>query len=478
MPHADALIVTLAGEVYTKSPRTRRRFRTVLEDNLQAAARRRGATFVADQLDAGRLLLTADDPDAVTAAACSTFGVHRVERARPLPGARSVDDLVSAVANRVRDRIRDRIFAVRVRRHGDHGWSSMDAERAIGSALLHDSAGVNLDDPQEVVEVLVVHDRAWLVDDSRDGPGGLPLGTQEPCLAMVSGGFDSPVAAWMLMRKGSPMDVFHLQLRCAQADHALAVSRELWHRWGGGTSPLAWIVDFAETQAAIQREIAPAFRQVILKQLMVEAADRLADHIGAPAIVTGESVGQVSSQTLRHLREIDRCCSRLMLRPLAGLDKQEIIAHARTIGTHELSVRAQEVCDLSEGHRVAVAARGPELVRARGALPAGLVDRALATLRVVALEHWFPGVDAVPVVAEPPAGALLVDVTEADIPEAKAVALTGAGAAHAASRLRAEGRDVWLVDATRRGTQAVTQRSDLTAEGLYAAAGGDRPVTA
>ncbi|MGH3441355.1 MAG: tRNA sulfurtransferase [Nitriliruptorales bacterium] len=433
----DVLLVTLGSEVYVKAPRTRERFREVLADNLRASL---PADVEIDRLDVGRLVVAADDPVGAAEVAARTFGVHRVELARPVTPVAPLEALADTVAARAADRVAGRTFAVRTRRHGQHPWQSTDANREIGSRLLERSAGVHLDDPEVEVQVVVLDDRAWLVEEAWNGPDGLPLGTQDGCLAMLSGGFDSPVAAWSVMRRGCPIDFLHVRLDCAQTDHATAVARELWRRWGAGTSPLVWIVDFDEVEDALRESVPPRLRQVVLKQLMMRAADGLADEYDIPALVTGEAIAQVSSQTLRHLAEIDRVCSRLVLRPLAGWEKQEIVAKARQIGTEELSARAKEVCDLSAGRPVAVAAQRTTLARANAELPDDLVARAIAARRVVALEHWVPGMDAVEVVEDVPAGFELVGDDD-DLPATGPVALVGSEAIGRATGLKAGGRE-------------------------------------
>lgn len=435
--HDDVLLVTLGSEVYVKAPRTRERFRAVLADNLRASL---PADVAIDRLDVGRLVVSADDPVRAAEVVARTFGVHRVELARPVAPVAPLEELADAVAGRAGDRVSGRTFAVRTRRHGQHPWGSTDANREIGSRLLARSAGVDLDDPEVEVKVVVLDDRAWLVEEAWEGPDGLPLGTQDPCLALLSGGFDSPVAAWSVMRRGCPVDFVHVRLNCAQTDHATAVARQLWRRWGAGTSPLVWIVDFEDIEVALRESVPPRLRQVVLKQLMMRAADALADAHDIPALITGEAIAQVSSQTLRHLAEIDRVCSRLVLRPLAGWEKQEIVSKARYIGTEELSARAKEVCDLSAGHPVAVAAQRTTLARANAELPDDLVARTVAARRVVALEHWVPGMDAVEVVEEVPAGFVLAGGDD-EIPETGPVALVGAEAIQRATRLKAGGRE-------------------------------------
>lgn len=438
------LLVTLSGDVGTKSERTRRRFRRRLIANIEAALTARGIQATRDEgLGRGRLAFLTDDPDAAGPVIARVFGVHRVELATPLSWG-ALDELAHGVADRCLDLVADRTFAVRVRRNGDHDWSSMDAERTIGSLLDAASAGVDLDDPEVEVRVLVLDDRAWLLDETWRGPAGLPLGTQDKVLSMLSGGFDSPVATWMLMRRGCPADFLHVRLDCAQTEHALAVANDLSKRWGAGTEPVAWIIDFEDVKDALLSDAPPRLRQVLLKQLMFAAADRVADEQGIAALVTGEAVGQVSSQTLHHLGQIDRYANRPIVRPLAGFDKDEIVAKAREVGTHDLSVRAREVCDLSGSH-VAIAAQEPTLSRAHDGLPDGLLERAMQHRSVVAVDHWVPGVDAVPVVARPSDGRHVVRTGD-EVPGTGPLAIEdGEGSIALATRLAVQGRDVELV---------------------------------
>lgn len=449
------VLVTLAAEIHVKAPRTRNRFRRKVADNLRAACARRRIQAEVDDLDIGRLTATGPDLDAVANAAADTFGVHKVERAVPV-AFDDLEELGAKVADIAGDLVANRTFAVRARRHGAPGFTSVEVGQVLGRHLLDRSAGVDLDDPQVEVHVVVMDGRAWVVDRHWDGPGGLPLDTQDKVLSLLSGGFDSPVATWMMMRRGCPIDLVHVRLDCAQTDHAVAVAHELWRRWGAATSPVVSIVDFEAVEEALLDQVKPRLRQVILKQLMFRAADLVADEVGATAVVTGEAVGQVSSQTLHHLAEIDRACEHLVLRPLGGMDKQEIIGWSRRIGTHDLSARAREVCNLAAGNRVAVAARGHELDRVRGELPEGLVAEAVANRQLIALEHWFPGVEGPRLAEVPPPGAKLVRPGD-EVPDQGALAFAGQGAVHRATRAVVAGREAVVL--RRRGPVAAAQEA-------------------
>ncbi|MDP8958745.1 MAG: THUMP domain-containing protein [Actinomycetota bacterium] len=442
------ILLTLSPEIHLKSSRTRRRFLRLLSANLRAA--------LAAQAPGARLRtqwdrLTIEGEDLATAArvAARIFGVQKAHTTRPVPW-RSFQELGEGVAALARPQVSGKTFAVRVRRRGVHDWSSLDAERLIGSLLVQHSAGVDLDHPQVEIRVRVDQDCARWVEQVVEGPEGLPLGSQGRVMALLSGGFDSAVASWMLMRRGSPVDFVHFRLDCAQSEHAMAVAHHLHERWGHGSRPLLHLIDFQAVKDALQERVDPRLRQVVLKQLMLQAADRLAARSRSPALVTGESVGQVSSQTLEHLAAIDRWCSRTVLRPLSGLTKQEIIDWSRRVGTHDLSARAKEVCDLSDGP-VAVAARHSELAQAHGRLPEALLSRALEERRVLTVEDWVPGDPLVAVVAQPPDGIPLIGLDrgpdgEVSLPPSGPVALGGRRAPWVASRLHRRGRQVWVVE--------------------------------
>lgn len=442
------LLLAESGECYTKSNQTRRRFRRVLDRRLRAAlaAHAPGAELVRERR---RLLVRApeEEVEAAGRAAARVFGIQRASEVVPLR-EEPLEALLAEVAERARDRVAGRTFAVRLRARGSQRWKRTEVAADLGSRLFDASAGVDLDDPEVEVRVEAYGDWAFLVERAWEGPGGLPLGSQGRVATLVSGGFDSAVAAGMVMSRGCATDFVHMTLECAQSDHATAVAHQLARDWAAGTRPRLWMLDFQPVRAALLEHVRSQLRQVVLKQVMVAAADRLAERAGYPALVTGESIGQVSSQTLLNLAEIDRAASRPVLRPLAGLGKQEIIARARELGTHDLSVRAKEVCDLSDGP-VSVAATPEELAEATEGRFEPLVDAALASLTVVDLGTWIPGAPAVPVADAAPVDAPLVRVEHAEdgeaVPAHGAVALTGPGALPLATRLAGEGRDVRFV---------------------------------
>lgn len=438
------MVVTLSGELHLKSAATRRRFLRILRRNLRAAVGH-GADIVTDR--PGRLLIRrADRPlGEVARAAARVFGVRWAAVATALP-ASSLDELATAVVGVAAPAVEGRSFAVRVRRRGGHRWRSPEAERHIGAALVRATgAPVDLTAPEVTVRVEVDDARGWVVTDPVPGADGLPLGTQPHILALISGGFDSPVAAWMMMRRGCPADFLHVEMDCSQRDHALSVAYELWRIWGHGTRPRAWVVDFSGLKEALLTHVPGGFRQVLLKQAMLAAAEQVARGVGIGALVTGDAVGQVSTQTLPNLVAIDTAHTMTVLRPLAGFTKDEIVARSREIGLHDLSARAREVCDLSTG-RVETAVRLDRLRAVAAHLPPGAMDDLAASLAVVDIPSWMPGVPPAPVVREAPAGSVVLEATgQLPSPPGSPVTFRGPEAAAAATRALAAGIEAYVL---------------------------------
>ena len=392
MPTTITLHVTLSGDVFLKSQRTQRRLIKRVRANLDHALRVAGYQGKTKRVGSHRFELnpSASIVDAVRSAALSVFGLSSVDTVRSI-AFDDIEDLARAVAEITADQVIGHTFAARVKRRGTHEWNSMDLARLIGAELHSRSAGVDLTNPEVEVHVTVLDQRAFLVIDHQRAAGGLPLGTQDRVLCLVSGGFDSVVAAWMLMSRGCPVDFVHFDLNCAQSDHAIAVARELWSQWGHGTEPVVHLVEFQPVKDALFEHVDPRMRQVSLKVMMARAASEIAQDAGIAALVTGDALGQVSSQTLPHLVAVSKSVETPILRPLLGLPKESIIDLARKVGTAELSARAQEVCDLSGGGLVATAASEIAIAETVDRIPDEVLVDLVTTRKIFDLRDWVPG---------------------------------------------------------------------------------------
>jgi tRNA uracil 4-sulfurtransferase len=404
------LVLKIAGEIGTKSSRTRRRFLRVLNRNIRAALARAGVRATVESRWS-RLVVRAEDRDRARDALVGVFGLHSIGDVVAVPFD-SVEDIVASASELYRARVSGRTFAVRARRSGTHPFRSIDVATTLGTALLPGSAGVDLDHPQVTVPVDVVDGTAFVALDVRSGAGGLPVGVGGRALALFSGGFDSPVAAWMTMRRGIAVDLAVCDLGgCGQVDAALEVARDLTVRWAAGVEPQAHVVDLSPVVGALRARIEPRIRQVLLKRAMYRAGTLLARRLGAEALITGEALGQVSTQTLRNLSVAEDAAGVPVLRPLVGMDKEEIMRRARDIGTHDASLRVQEHCNIVTG-RVETAARLRDVVTAEGQIEESFVRGSVERSEEIDLTEWRPGAQPEHVVESVPEGALVVDVRE------------------------------------------------------------------
>jgi tRNA uracil 4-sulfurtransferase len=406
------LMVKTAGEIGVKSPRTRRRFVRILRENAHRALARHGVRGKVGQ-GWGRMLVRTDDPGRGREVLGRVFGFHSISDVTVLR-FEGLDELVAQAADLYRNRVAGRTFAVRARRSGEHDFRSGDVNRALGTALLEASSGVDLDHPQEEVAIEIVDRHAYALLGSVPGAGGLPIGTGGRGVALFSGGFDSPVAAWMALSRGIALDLVICDLGgCAQTDGALHVAKELAVRWAPGVEPRAHVVDLLPIVAALTQHVDPRLRQVLLKRAMYRAGALVARNIRAEALVTGEALGQASTQTLRNLAVAEAAGEMPVVRPLVGMSKEEIIGRARDIGTHAASERVKEYCSISTGP-VETAARLEEVLTAEGDVDASLIGLAVEKRRVVDLADWERGPLPAYVVEEPVEDAVVVDVRELD----------------------------------------------------------------
>ena len=238
--------------------------------------------------------------------------------------------------------------------------NSMDIEREVGSAILKNLPNLKVDLKSFDLEIGVeVRPHAgYVFSDRIIGQRGLPVGVNRKLLALISGGIDSPVSAWMMMKRGCPISFlhFHAPPYTSPAARQKVVELVTALKPYQGYATLI-LVPFAQIQEAI-KEISPEkFRTLLYRRMMHRIAERLCETEGAQGIVTGDALGQVSSQTVENLLVIGEGLSLPLFQPLIGMDKVEIIERARSIGTFDLSIQpAADCCTLFTPKRPAVRA--------------------------------------------------------------------------------------------------------------------------
>ncbi|NIR43179.1 MAG: tRNA 4-thiouridine(8) synthase ThiI [Gemmatimonadetes bacterium] len=404
------ILIRPCGELAIKSRQTRRRFQRGLVAALQDALASTGGDYrLRDEWN--RLFVEAENPGAA-AAVSRVFGIASISEVEATAEPR-LDAIVETGARVYTDRVRGGTFAVRARRAGRHSFSSRDVNYELGAAL-NRYAEVDLDRPDVSVYVEVREGRAYFFSRKIPGPGGFPLGVEGRAVALLSGGYDSAVAAWMLLRRGVTLSYVFCNLGGSAYERAvLNVAKLLADGWSYGSRPDIHVIDFEDVVRQLKGGVEERYWQVVLKRLMYRAGAAVAAEIGAHAIVTGESVGQVSSQTLANLRSIEECVTIPVLRPLIGFDKQEIIARSREIGTYTLSEKVREYCALTEEHPV-TGATPEQVAAAEDGLDLSIVDRAVTGRRALDLR----GLDSADLVmpylytAEVPDGSVVIDTRD------------------------------------------------------------------
>ncbi|PJG81945.1 tRNA uracil 4-sulfurtransferase ThiI [Caviibacterium pharyngocola] len=273
-------------------------------------------------------------------------GIHHFLEVNEKPFT-DLHDIFQQTLQEVGAQLENKTFCVRVKRKGKHGFSSLDAERYIGGGLNQhiESAKVKLTKPDMVVRIDIEDDKMMLINARYEGIGGYPIGTQEDVLSLISGGFDSGVSSYMLIRRGSRVHYCFFNL--GGATHEIGVKQmahHIWQRYGESHKVRFVAINFEQVVGEILEKIDNGQMGVVLKRMMVRAASKVAERFGIQAIVTGEALGQVSSQTLTNLRLIDEAADTLVLRPLITHDKEQIIAMAKHIGTDDIAKSMPEFC--------------------------------------------------------------------------------------------------------------------------------------
>ncbi len=323
----------------------RQRFVARLVSNLRAATAGLGVTR-AQSLPGRVILWLARNAaiDEVCGRVATTFGVANFSYA--VETSLDLDDIRAAVVAAA-SRQTFRSFRMTCRRaHKQFPLTSPEVNALLGRAVQEATgARVDLDDPELTITVEILPRVAFVSARKLAGPGGLPVTISGRVCCLLSGGIDSPVAAYRMMQRGCRVDFVHFHgapytdraSRDKARELATLLTRFQLH------SDL-WVVPFGAIQAEIVARVPRTHRVVLYRRMMLRIATVLAERTGGRALVTGESLGQVSSQTLDNMAVIGAATPMIVLRPLVGMDKSEIIAQAERIGTFETSILPDQDC--------------------------------------------------------------------------------------------------------------------------------------
>jgi thiamine biosynthesis protein ThiI len=299
------------------------------------------------------------------------FGIANFSRAGLVE--LDVDLIATAILRELPADLQPRSFRVSARRADKRfALTSPQIEREVGGRI-KEARGwhVDLDDPELTIHIEALTGEAFYHFGKEPGAGGMPTGVSGKVVSLLSGGIDSPVASYRVMRRGCRVVPVHFHsypiLSRASQEKVRELAR-VFTQYQQHTR--LYMVAFGEIQQRIMLAVAPPLRVVIYRRLMLRIAQAIAEQIDAQALVTGEVIGQVASQTLENMSAIAAVARLPVFRPLIGMDKDEIIAEAQRLGTYPISIiEDQDCCQLFTPRHPATKARVSDVEAAEGLLP-------------------------------------------------------------------------------------------------------------
>ena len=333
------VIIARYGEIGLKSPKIRSRFERKLVKNIKA-------TFECEVIrNQGRIYIHPENFKESIEKLNRVFGV--VSYSPAVSTKTTYEDIDKTLDEYTRQLIDENVldentkFAIKCRRVGKHDFTSQEMAAHCGGVVRNVVvAPVDLTNPDLTIFVEVREDDTYIFHEKIKGPGGLPLGTQGKVVVLLSGGIDSPVAAYMMMKRGCEV----IALNCnndpfttpkALENYGLLVDQ--LNKYACGVPIRKRVVDYGEYLQVAKDNAPEKMTCVLCKSGMYRLAEKLAEKLGADAIVDGSSVGQVASQTLSNILATRYGVNMPILSPLIGLDKEEITAIAKKIGTFPIS---------------------------------------------------------------------------------------------------------------------------------------------
>lgn len=340
------------------------------------------------------------------------------------------DDIVEKCKAHYGHLLAGKRFAVRCKRGGHHDFTSMDVDRYVGSQLRQQcgAAGIDLKNPEIKVRMEIRNQRLYVIHNQHQGIGGYPLGALEQTLVLMSGGFDSTVAAYQMMRRGlmTHFCFFNLGGRAHELG-VMEVAHYLWKKYGSSQRVLFISVPFEEVVGEILGKVDNSYMGVTLKRMMLRAAANIADRLQIDALVTGEAISQVSSQTLPNLTVIDQATDKLVLRPLLASHKQDIIDTAYQIGTAEFAKHMPEYCGVISVNPT-TCAKPQRVVYEEAQFDIQILERALERARFISIDHVIDELSQdiqIEEVAEATPGQIVIDIRHPDAQEDQPLVIDG-----------------------------------------------------
>jgi len=389
----DSVIVRYGGELGIKGAWTRNAYERRLLKNIKTALKHYEISYRKIIRKYGRLFLKTSLTTESSTKLARVFGISSLSPA--LETTSKFENIIDKTVFLAGLTLRQKTsFAVRCRRVGNHPYSSTDVCKEVGSHVLDAFPGrrlkVNLKNPDTTLGVEVRNDQAFVYPVSVRGAGGLPLGTQPKVVGLLSGGVDSSVACWLVMKRGCPVVPLYFDNTPytdeATTERATNVAEALFD-WSIGFPRKVYMVSHGPNLAEFKEQ--RRFERltcIICKRMMYRIAEKVAGLVRAEGIATGEAIGEQASQTLRNLRLLNSAATKYPIhRPLLGFDKAETEQIARRIGTYKASIQRVKGCAAVPRKPVTMA-KPHDVAEAEEALDIGkMVERSIITLQIVKL---------------------------------------------------------------------------------------------
>ena len=315
--------------------------------------------------DVGRMFIETDKYDEVVKKLTNTFGIHEINIAYEIDD-RSLDNISKVLIELLSDKEFNTFKVVTKRSDKSYPVKSMDVSKSLGGVVLKNKKTVKVDvnNPELLINVEIRNNKAYLYFEKVEGIGGYPVGTLGKGMLMLSGGIDSPIAGYLAMKRGIRIEGVYFDSpphTSIDAKNKVLELASILSSYSGYVK--LHVIHFTEIQEAIYRYCPKEYMITIMRRMMYRIAEKLAHKNNCKAIINGESVGQVASQTLTSMAAINEVIKMPVLRPVCCYDKIEIIDLAKKIGTYDVSIRPfQDCCTIFVPEHPVI---NPEIEKAR-----------------------------------------------------------------------------------------------------------------
>ncbi len=351
-------VIVRYGEIGTKSWKTRRWFEGILVNNIMEALTSEDVPFKKVEAMHGRIIVWTQKPKEAAEVLSRVFGIVSLSPSMAVEASMEKINRTALKLFRRKKRelgIEEPKFRVSARRiTKEFPVKSPEIQAKVGEYILeNETSRVDLSEYDIEIGVELMEGKAYVFTERVRGWGGLPIGTQGKVVALLSGGIDSPVAAFLMMKRGCEVIPVHVY----SGEKTLEKVRRIWkalrrYHYGGKSDLVVVKINRDDVHRKLREMKKEKYMCLFCKYGMIKAADRVAKDMGAKGIVTGDSLGQVASQTLDNLMIVSRATDLPIYRPLIGMDKEEIVKIAKGIGTFELSSLPEDPCPYVPRHPV------------------------------------------------------------------------------------------------------------------------------